>query len=114
MVRVPCGSHKSSPTHSIVGKLSCDSLFVAGGGDPQAQTRPIDCTRRDSVIRLDRPDVRHGTREEARHVHEGDDGNVEGVAETHEASALHRGVDVQAAWGTHMNTHVKTLAALGY
>lgn len=37
-------------------------------------------------------------RQEARHVHEGDDGNVEGVAEAHEASTFHRGVDVQAAW----------------
>jgi len=39
--------------------------------------------------------------EEAGHVDEGDDGDVEGVAESHEARALGRGVDVQATGQLH-------------
>ena len=35
--------------------------------------------------------------QEARHVLEGDERDVEGVAEAHEARALHRGVDVETA-----------------
>jgi len=35
------------------------------------------------------------TWQEARHVHKGDEGNIEGVAEANEASGLHGGVDVQ-------------------
>ena len=35
--------------------------------------------------------------QEAGHVFEGQDRDVEGVAEAHEARALHRGIDVQAA-----------------
>lgn len=35
--------------------------------------------------------------EEARHVDEGHEGDVEGVGEAHEARGLDRGVDVQAA-----------------
>jgi hypothetical protein len=36
-----------------------------------------------------------GARQEARHVLEGDERDVERVAEAHEARALHRGVDVE-------------------
>ena len=42
-----------------------------------------------------------GARHEARHVDEGDDRDVEGVAEAHEARGLARGVDVQHA-GQHL------------
>ena len=38
-----------------------------------------------------------GAGQKAGHVLEGEDGNVEGVAEAHEARALHRGVDVEHA-----------------
>lgn len=40
------------------------------------------------------------TWQEAWHVHESDDRDVEGVTEANEARSLHRGVDVQAAWKT--------------
>lgn len=35
------------------------------------------------------------TWQEARHIHEGDDGNVKSIAEAYETGSLHRGVDVQ-------------------
>ena len=42
-----------------------------------------------------------GARHEARHVDEGDDRNVETVAEAHEAGRLARGVDVEHAGQRH-------------
>ena len=42
-----------------------------------------------------------GARQEARHVDEGHDRNVEGVAEAHEARGLARGVDVEHAGEHH-------------
>eukprot|EP00128_Syssomonas_multiformis_P013753 Colp12_sorted_trinity150504_noHs@3106 len=39
----------------------------------------------------------HGAGQEAGNVHEGEDGDVEGVQEAHEAGGLHGRVDVQAA-----------------
>jgi hypothetical protein len=42
-----------------------------------------------------------GAGKEAGHVDEGDDGDVEGVAETDEAGALGRGVDVQTTGKLH-------------
>lgn len=39
----------------------------------------------------------HGAGKETGNIHEGDDGDVEGVQEAHEAGGLHGGVNVQAA-----------------
>lgn len=87
LILVPKHHHDySTPTYDLSGRAECSrklgTVCISARFWEQAKleaTKPLP------------------TWQKPRYVHEGDDGNIEGIAEAHEASPLHGRVDVQAA-----------------
>mmetsp|Transcript_60022 Transcript_60022/g.123245 ORF Transcript_60022/g.123245 Transcript_60022/m.123245 type:complete len:503 (-) Transcript_60022:259-1767(-) len=79
--------------HDIVGATVCLARDHSELGHGSLRV----CVKQFGAVADDSPVLLNSPRQEPGNVHEGDDGDVEGVQESHEAGGLHRGVDVQAA-----------------